>query len=220
MEIGSGRYARIALRLLAAGAKQVTLVDPHAVALADAEHRLLLLGDMRGLGLDAQETLPRIQLVTGDLAALPSPADERRADVIISNAVMEHVRDPDMAFRQCSSWLRLGGKTCHVIDLRDHNLQFRSPFEMLTFSEAVWSRWLDPPGGFHMNRWRANDYVRALQAAGFADVNYQVLIRDAENLRLIKPRLHPRFRQLEDDVLAIVNIVLCGTKMAVQGQIT
>src|SRR6185436_4320495 len=39
LEIGSGRYARLALHLLAAGARRVTLVDLYAVALHDPEHR-------------------------------------------------------------------------------------------------------------------------------------------------------------------------------------
>src|SRR5438876_5682084 len=45
LEIGSGRYARLGLHLLAAGARRVTLVDLYAVPVDQPHHRTLLLHD-------------------------------------------------------------------------------------------------------------------------------------------------------------------------------
>jgi hypothetical protein len=42
LEVGSGRYARFALEMLAAGADRVTLIDPHAVPLKRPAHLMML----------------------------------------------------------------------------------------------------------------------------------------------------------------------------------
>ena len=47
LEIGSGRYARIALQMLAAGAERVVAVDPFAIPLTDSAHQKILMSDCR-----------------------------------------------------------------------------------------------------------------------------------------------------------------------------
>src|SRR5438132_6812778 len=51
LEIGSGRYARFALQMLAAGAEHVTLIDLYSVSLTEPAHRSMLLKDCSSLGL-------------------------------------------------------------------------------------------------------------------------------------------------------------------------
>lgn len=212
LEIGSGRYARFALQMLAAGAADVTLIDLYAEPLDEPNHRAMLAEECERLGLDVQAACARIRVVRADITTLPEPAPEQRADLAISHAVLEHVRDPAAILRCCSSWLRPGGLTCHMIDLRDHNLQFQRPFEMLTFSDATWERWFNLRGGFHLNRWRAPDYLRAAEEAGFARVGYEPILRDAEGLREVLPRLDRRFRQVPGDMLAVLMMYLYGEK--------
>jgi hypothetical protein len=83
---------------------------------------------------------------------------------------------------------------------------------MLTFSERVWSRWLDLGGGFHLNRWRAPDYVHAAQKAGFTNVGYEVLSKDEQKLKEVLLRLHPSFRAIPKEILASLFISLYGKK--------
>ncbi len=165
LEIGSGRFARLATRMLAAGAARVTLVDLYALPLDEPENQALLIQDCAELGLDVEGVLARIEVIGGDFVALPPPDSESKVDLVFSAAVLEHVRDPELVLQRCSEWLKPGGITCHVVDLRDHSLQFRYPFEMLTMSEQSWERWFDLPGGFHLNRWRAPDYLQAMYKA-------------------------------------------------------
>src|SRR5262245_42176934 len=52
LEIGSGRYARLGLQMLAAGAHSITLIDPYAISLTEPVHRTMLRKDCSGLGLN------------------------------------------------------------------------------------------------------------------------------------------------------------------------
>ena len=96
------------------------------------------------------------------------------------------------------------------IDLRDH--LFDTPFEMLTCSDRTWDRWLDPKSRFHLNRWRLEDYLRAMRKANFAEIDYQSLQKDEAELMEIWPRLHRRFREMDPDLLSIMVVHLYARK--------
>jgi SAM-dependent methyltransferase len=213
LELGSGRYARLALRMLAAGARRVTLVDYYAIPFDDPHHYAMLVTDCTALGLDAGDALARIEIFRDDFLALPLPTPDRTVDLVTSSAVLEHVQDPGAILARSYQWLKPGGLAYHVIDLRDHNLSFKYPFEMLTFSETVWNRWIDLRGGFHLNRWRAPNYLLAMSNAGFVNVQYEALQQDLEGLRMIMPRLNSRFRTIHGDMLAILGLSVFGQKM-------
>lgn len=212
LEVGSGRYARFALQMLAAGADRVTLIDLYAVPLNEPGHRAMLARDCENLALDCDDAFSRIEVIRTDITSLPAPAPEERVDLVISNAVLEHVRDPEAILACCWKWLKPGGSTHHMIDLRDHNLRFQYPFEMLTFSDQVWERWLALRGGFHLNRWRASDYLHTAHEAGFVNVNYDAILKDDSGLKAVLPRLHSRFLSIHEDILAILCMYLYGEK--------
>lgn len=210
VEIGSGRYARLALRMLAAGARRVTLVDLYALPLGHPAQRALLAADCARLGLDWADAQARINVVAADILAPELARLAEPADLVLSSAVLEHVRDPAAILARCAGWLRPGGATYHMVDLRDHNFHFRYPFEMLTFPDRTWERWLNLRGGFHVNRWRAPDFLRALAGAGLVDITYEVLERDDAALSAMADRLDLRFRAVPRQVLAIQRINLYG----------
>lgn len=212
LEIGSGRYARFALQMLAAGAKQVTLIDLYSVSLREASHRSMLLKDCSSLGLDYDDAFLRIDMARGDITRLHPPTPDKQVDLVISHSVLEHVRNPQAVLTSCLKWLKPGGITHHIIDLRDHNLRFQHPFEMLTFSDQTWSRWLDLRGGFHLNRWRVPDYLHAAHESGFTNVGYEILLKDEAALKAILPRLHCRFRSMPEELLSILSMSLCCQK--------
>jgi SAM-dependent methyltransferase len=212
LEVGSGRYARFALQMLAAGASEVTLIDLYAESLDAPAHRAMLLDECARLGFDFEDVRARIHSIRGDITTLPPVDADQRVDIAISHAVLEHVRDPKAILSRCWDWLKPGGITHHMIDLRDHNLQFQYPFEMLTFSDHVWSRWFDLGGGFHLNRWRASDYLKAAHEVGFVDLSYEAILQDATELRKVRPRLNEHFRNVPTDILAILSMYLSGEK--------
>ncbi|MBN1992340.1 MAG: methyltransferase domain-containing protein [Anaerolineae bacterium] len=208
VEFGSGRYARAALRWLAAGASQVTLLDLYAVPLDAEEHRLMLANDCSRLGLELDDVLERIKVIRGDLMTWPIPPAPQKADLLTSGAVLEHVQNPELALVKCREWLKPGGVTYHAIDLRDHYFDY--PFEMLTFSVEVWERWLNPKGGFYLNRWRVPDYVQAMRQAGFVNISYDVFLQDEPGLREIRPRLNRQFQEISEKELSVLGIYLYG----------
>lgn len=212
LELGSGRYARLGLRLLGAGARRVTLVDFYATPLRTPSHYTMLARDCAALGLDIEDALSRIEVIRGDITTLPPPSPNRQVDLVSSRAVLEHVRDPRLVLECCRNWLRPGGVTYHWIDMRDHNLQFQYPFEMLAYSNKVWERWFDLRGGFHVNRCRLPDYLRAIEDAGFIHVKHEVDMQDKQGLQEILPRIDKRFRSLSKEVLSTLAIYLYGEK--------
>ncbi len=210
VEIGSGRHARLGLQMLGAGAKRVTLVDLYAADLNQPKHKALLQEDCVKLGLGWEDVTKRVRILSGDFAHLPTPAFEESADIVLSSAVLEHTLSPQDVLAACYAWLKPGGHTSHEIDLRDHLFEF--PFEMLTFSEEIWQRWLNPKRGFHQNRWRLPEYLEAIKSARFVNTGYRVLQRDEATLREILPRLNERFRDMDPDMLSVLVVHLYGEK--------
>jgi SAM-dependent methyltransferase len=213
LDVGSGRYARVALRMLRAGADRVTLVDMYAVELSEHGHELALLRDCIGLGLDPGDALARIRVCRRDFVSLPAATPEEAADIVSSAAALEHACAPYSVLSKCWEWLKPGGVTSHFVDLRDHPSTL--PFEMLTFSDRVWKRWLNPRGGFGLNRWRLTDYLNAMRQIGFIDVDYEVLQSDEPELRAITPRLTERFRGIDRDLLSVLLVHLHGKRPVV-----
>lgn len=209
-EIGSGRYAKLALRMLAAGARRVSMVDPFAVGLDDPTHQAILQADCAKLGLNFPDAIDRLQVINTDVLALPPSELDDCPDFIISKSVLEHLHDPARVLQRCYEWLRPGGVTFHIVDLRDH--YFSYPYEMLTFSQNAWDRWLNPKGGFHLNRWRLPSYLDAMKQAGFAHVHYEPIVQDPDGLTAVLPRLDRSFRSVSPEVLSILMIHLYGEK--------
>jgi SAM-dependent methyltransferase len=211
LEIGSGRYAAMGPRLIAHGAARVTLVDLYAVPVADPSHNAILAEECRLKGLDPADTLSRIEVIKGDITLLPVPPAEERADLLVTKAVLEHVRDPGLVFRTCVQWMKPGAKCWHRIDLRDHH-DFLHPLEMLTFSDRVWERYLAMGGGFYQNRWRLPEYLKALQDAGWTDVSYEVNLKDGKEFNRVRPHLAERWRRVDPEMLSALTVGICAVR--------
>lgn len=212
VEIGSGRYARMALRLLKAGARRVTLVDYYALPLDHGGQQAVLQADCKQLGLDWDDVRTRIRTISGEILDLDPGDLGEPADLVISSAVLEHVRNPAAILARCYTWLRSGGHTFHMVDLRDHNFHFRYPFEMLTISDRVWERWIDMRGGFHVNRLRVHEHLQALADAGFRQITFEPILSDRDALEHMCHRLDERFRGLPPQLLALQMVYLYGRK--------
>ncbi len=127
-----------------------------------------------------------------DVAAL----DDGSMDVIVSNSVLEHVRDPDSLFRECFRALAPGGIMLHRVDYRDHF--FKYPFHFLTFSKGFWDTMLDPGD---LPRFRLDDHLDALARCGFSA---EVTDRETDRVSLdaVAPFLDDRFARRDRDMLA------------------
>ena len=134
--------------------------------------------------------------------------DTGSADLIVSNSVLEHIRDPSAVFAQCARVLAPGGAMLHQVDYRDHF--FKYPFHFLTFSKPIWDNLLDPGD---LPRLRLDDHLDALRCAGFTT---QILERatDPAALAAVAPFLDKAFARQDRDMLATTTAVLFCRKPA------
>jgi Methyltransferase domain len=95
------------------------------------------------------------------------PLEGQQFDLVLSNAVLEHVSDLPSACRMLATLTRIGGVNSHQVDFRDHR-NFERPLEFLLRSDAQFlfesTRCLGGQG----NRVRYIECVQLFNDAGFS----------------------------------------------------
>lgn len=141
------------------------------------------------------------------------PLADGSVDVVVSNASLEHVRDPAGVIRESWRVLAKGGVGLHQVDLRDHR-DFGRPRAFLADDDATWSgRYAQDAGNHeHTNRWRRGDLTRAFEAAGFvvqaAEVTSRAPLEAAE-----RQALDARFRDLPAEELETLGVLFFVRKV-------
>jgi SAM-dependent methyltransferase len=114
-------------------------------------------------------------------------------DLIVSQAVMEHVDDPDAAYAAMARWLRPGGLASHQIDFRSHGVS-RTWNGQWRYPPRLWPRvrgTADP-----INRWPLSAHLAAIEREGLSVRTVQSVV-DHGGLR--RGDLDPAFRWLTDE---------------------
>ena len=253
LEIGPGETIGVALRFIGDGAAHVTTVDKFVPFLTSEFHRALY----RSLLSQSDETARReiadaIDLSDGirlnprrisyDYESIERAAADLApgsVDVIVSNAVLEEIYDPDGTFAALDRVLKPGGRQVHVIDLRDYGMFSKfgfHPLEFLTVSDRIYPYMVSASG--QPNRRLVDYYRRAMRSFGYDTTIYVTWVLgqtqplrefrttlqngvdysgDALTLvRSIRPRLLPRYRQLTDDDLLVAGILVVAVKPEAQ----
>ncbi len=95
------------------------------------------------------------------------PMADGGADFVFSHSGFEHFNEPRKTIERIFQVLRPGGVTAHSIDLRDHR-DFSRPYAFLELGAKEWrARFTEKNLHQYTNRWRAIDFRRAFEAAGF-----------------------------------------------------
>jgi SAM-dependent methyltransferase len=87
-------------------------------------------------------------------------------DVVISNAVLEHLFDIELAFQHLARITKFGGLGIHQVDFRDH-LDFARPLEYLLLSNEEFSQMLSKKHGEQGNRSRPREMRQLFEVGGF-----------------------------------------------------
>jgi SAM-dependent methyltransferase len=112
-----------------------------------------------------------IRCVTDAAEDLGSLADGA-FDALISNAVLEHIERPAIAFGELFRVTRSGGVGLHQVDFRDHR-DFSLPLEHLLIDPANFAAMNRRVHSEFGSQLRQPDYAELLQAAGFRIERYE-----------------------------------------------
>jgi SAM-dependent methyltransferase len=200
LEIGPGGNLGALLMYLAAGCDRGVAFD--VVPLVTDQQELY-----DAITPDAAALSKRIDYLTGapiEQTSLP----DNSFDIIFSSACLEHVAGPPAALRSIHRILKPGGVTTHSIDLRDHR-DFTDPLAFLRHSESAWRA--ATSHRLVTNRWRASDWQRGFEAAGFVNVVVEPHAQTAVTDEM-RSRFHRRFRSKDLTDLGTLLINVTATK--------
>jgi hypothetical protein len=200
---GYGGTFTIGCAFLEAGARHVTLLDRYVKPNNQQNLALLpLYGEY--LEQDDGNVIPRstyLRVVDGDVREVAANKQIPPVDFVVSSSVFEHLDDVDGITRSLAMLTKPDGVHLHFIDLRDHF--FKYPFEMLTYSEETWQKWLNPTS--NLNRYRLPDYQRVFQKY-FAAPKFSILDRNLEAFLVTEDRIRPEFLTGDSDIDAITTL--------------
>ena len=82
---------------------------------------------------------------------------------------------------------------------------------MLTFSENIWKRWLNPTS--NLNRFRLRDYQRVFDSC-FTNVEMNVVAREPEAYAKARARIRPEFLSGNEaqDAVTLIQVFARGPK--------
>jgi hypothetical protein len=159
-EIGPGDHLATGLVLLASGAASYTVVDrfPGPYSSSEAMEWYKLVRSERPGAPEGFPNLPNVHTVAAaieDIDALPSS----RFDLVISQAVGEHVSDIDIFAKATRKMLKTDGVAVHNIDFSNHGLFPEDSEKFLSIPEPIW--YLMGSNRGLPNRKRKSDFIRA-----------------------------------------------------------
>jgi len=224
LEIGPGPDLGVGLLLRAAGAAGYTAFDANRLLRRTPERfydamleRISAEGfaedtvaelrkDVEAFRTGTPRRLRYVHSRKGDLGSL----GEARFDLIVSQAVFEHLADPAATLHALSEHAKPGAILLAVVDLKTHSgwLRRRDPLNIYRFSKFYYDlvRYRGRP-----NRLRPADYVNLLAANGWRDIRVEPLsVLDEQHLARVQPHLARPYRR-EEAQMRLLSIALLAT---------
>jgi SAM-dependent methyltransferase len=185
-ELGPGDTVTVALLFLAYGASRVICFDRFPLV-QDKQKNTLIAKRLLEILPEAQKAYLQKVIsfddrgyVTWDGSRLCYLYNKKEAleieaetvDLLVSNAVLEHVFDLEGLFREMSRTMKAGAVMVHAADLGPHQLSFNTPLDFLTIPEWRWKLMTSHRGA--PNRARKSHYERLLAKYGFDILKFEV----------------------------------------------
>ena len=189
VELGPGDTMATALYFLAHGAARVVCFDRFKLVMDSAKNTLIARQVISTLSEPQRHLLQTILCFDdcGKVRGNPSrlqhlysrneniALENESADIIVSNAVLEHVQDLDALFASMQRILKPGGIMVHAADLKSHGLHHTTALDFLTIPETLWKCLTFYRGA--PNRKRKTDYENLLARHGFEFTFFKVTSR-------------------------------------------
>jgi len=203
---GYGGRFDIGFGLLREGAAHIILCDKYAPP-DEAHNRQMFGAEEKYFHVEKRGLRPRpewMTLLETDIRDMEAAGKIEPVDIVLSSSVYEHLDDVEGITRALAALTKPKGTHIHYVDLRDHF--FKYPLEMLRFSEATWRRWLNPSSNH--NRYRLWDYRKAFQGC-FEQVQIEILAREQEAFRKVRPHIRPEFisGNIEEDAVSLIQVI-------------
>jgi SAM-dependent methyltransferase len=137
-------------------------------------------------------------------------------DIIVSNAVLEHLAHPRQAFRQLARVSRKGALGYHQVDFRDHS-DFSRPLEYLLSEDRALVSEFRERHGERGNRFRPAEYGAFFEKTGFRVLKFSPsCYADEAYLADFLPRLRcaagSRYQHEQIDNLRVIGGLFCLEK--------
>ena len=129
------------------------------------------------------------------------------ADVVFSQAVLEHVDGLEQVYSASSAILRRGGFASHAIDFKSHHFA-RGWNGHWTFSDREWAI-VRGRRRYAINREPLSTHLRLIEATGLEIVNVQRTFRESA---IARSELNARFRSISDEDLRTSSAVVQAVK--------
>lgn len=223
LELGPG-HSLGAQVLLAERGNRVTVADPfpplwqagfHPVVY---RHLATLVGGSAALERAAEASsfaaIPVRQIVepAENLASLQN----REFDVVLSNAMLEHVADLDLVCAELARITKRGGFNLHQIDLGYHKDRER-PLDHLLVSDAEFLAEAKAANYEYGNRWRRSEFVARFNRVGFETIEQFVSLNAAPDYlaEIARLRMHRgRYSRWPLDDLGVLGLFLVARQSA------
>jgi SAM-dependent methyltransferase len=172
LEIGSGVTNSSGYEMAFQGFAQlgrITIFEPHVDYDQELDNKIF--SDC-GYVSEIRDTVYRIRNL--------SDIEPNTVDLVLSNSVLEHVDDFSGLMTQLKRVLKPGAFMLHIVDYRDHFLQF---------SKRIWDNYLNPGD---LPRWRLGEHIEILSKENLL---VEILSSEIDESALAKIKLyiHPMF---------------------------
>jgi len=220
LEIGPGNSLIFAYNFLLSGAEKIILVDKYPLNAfqnsnensfqteklqndyfyKEKEFIIKKVGYEKAKNLFAEiKSKKRIEYIASDLSEIKSIEP---VDIMVSNSVFEHIKNPELSVLASSNILRKDGYAFHSIDLRDH-YNFKRPFLFYKYSDKFWEKYMTRLGVSYTNRIRYNDFIKMFEKTGF-----KILFQKKNSIELKEKRISSCFRDRNDLSVSHVDLLV------------
>lgn len=162
-----------------------------------------MVKDRKNIKLEIIKLLDkRLRFISLDLSEF-KPELKSKFDLILSNAVLEHIPKNliKKSIKNMCLYLKKGGIMIHEIDLRDH-INVLNPFNFYKYADGEWEK-LTKNSIFYTNRLRATDYIKLF------NINNLKILYKKENIRELPNKIHPNLiKNYKNKELSVSSIFL------------